>query len=78
MPSREEIDSLMASLHLLPQVVSAALLGMTVDQPGWLEARKLAGKAYAAATSALFYQDTSIGLRDAVLADQREHPARAG
>ena len=64
-----EIDSLMASLHLLPQIVSAALLGMTVDQPGWLEGRKLAGKAYAAATGALFFQDTSIGLRDAVLAD---------
>jgi prephenate dehydrogenase len=65
-----EIDSLMASLHLLPQIVSAALLGMTVDQPGWLEGRKLAGKAYAAATGALFFQDTSIGLRDAVLADK--------
>src|SRR5512137_185488 len=66
---RVEADSLMASLHLLPQLMSAALIGMTVDQPGWLEARKLAGKSYAAATGALFYQDTSAGLRDAVLAD---------
>jgi len=65
-----EADSLMASLHLLPQLVSAALLGMTIDQPGWFEARKLAGKAYAAGTGALFYQDTSSGLRDAVLADR--------
>jgi prephenate dehydrogenase len=70
-----EVDSLMASLHLLPQLMSAALIGMTVDQPGWLEARKLAGKAYAAATAALFYQDTSPGLRDAVLAD-RENTLR--
>ena len=70
-----EADSLMASLHLLPQLVSAALLGMTVDQPGWLEARKLAGKAYAAGTGELFYQDTSAGLRDAVLAD-RENTLR--
>jgi prephenate dehydrogenase len=72
---RVEVDSLMASLHLLPQLMSAALIGMTVDQPGWLEARKLAGKAYAAATGALFYQDTSAGLRDAVLAD-RENTLR--
>jgi prephenate dehydrogenase len=70
-----ETDSLMASLHLLPQLVSAALLGMTVDQPGWLEGRKLAGKAYAAGTGALFYQDTAAGLRDAVLAD-RENTLR--
>jgi prephenate dehydrogenase len=72
---RAEVDSLMASLHLLPQLMSAALIGMTVDQPGWLEARKLAGKSYAAATAALFYQDTSAGLRDAVLAD-RENTLR--
>jgi prephenate dehydrogenase len=72
---RVEADSLMASLHLLPQLMSAALIGMTVDQPGWLEARKLAGKSYAAATGALFYQDTSAGLRDAVLAD-RENTLR--
>jgi prephenate dehydrogenase len=72
---RAEVDSLMASLHLLPQLMSTALIGMTVDQPGWLEARKLAGKAYAAATAALFYQDTSAGLRDAVLAD-RENTLR--
>ena len=70
-----EVDSLMASLHLLPQLVSAALLDMTVDQPGWLEARKLAGKPYASATAALFYQDTSTGLREAVLAD-RENTLR--
>jgi prephenate dehydrogenase len=70
-----EADSLMASLHLLPQLVSTALLGMTVDQPGWLEARKLAGKAYAASTGALFYQDTGDGLRDAVLAN-RENTLR--
>jgi prephenate dehydrogenase len=72
---RAEVDSLMASLHLLPQLMSAALIGMTVDQPGWLEARKLAGKSYAAVTAAQFYQDTSAGLRDAVLAD-RENTLR--
>jgi prephenate dehydrogenase len=70
-----ESDSLMASLHLLPQLVSTALIGMTVDQPGWLEGRKLASRAYAGATGVLFYQDTVNGLRDAVLAD-RENTLR--
>jgi prephenate dehydrogenase len=70
-----EADSMMASLHLLPQLMSAALLGITVDQPGWMESRKLAGKAYAAGTGALFYQDTSAGLRDSVLAN-RENTLR--
>ncbi len=65
-----EADSLMASLHLLPQLVSTALIGMIVDQPGWLEGRKLAGRPFAGATGVLFYQDTVNGLRDAVLADR--------
>jgi len=70
-----EADSLMASLHLLPQLVSTALIGMTVDQPGWMEGRKLASRAYAGATGVLFYQDTVAGLRDSVLAD-RENTLR--
>lgn len=42
-----EIDGLMASTHFLPQFMSAALLNITVDQPGWNEARKVAGRAFA-------------------------------
>jgi prephenate dehydrogenase len=42
-----EMDGLMAATHLLPQFMSAALLNATLDQPGWGEARKLAGRAYA-------------------------------
>ncbi len=42
-----EIDGLMAATHLLPQLISAALLNATLDQPGWLEARKVAGRAFA-------------------------------
>jgi prephenate dehydrogenase len=45
-----EVDSLIAATHILPQLVSAALLNSTVDQPGWHEARKIAGRAYASAT----------------------------
>jgi len=42
-----EIDGLMAATHLLPQLMSAALLNATLDQPGWREARKVAGRAFA-------------------------------
>jgi hypothetical protein len=39
--------------HVLPQVISAALLNATVDQPGWSEARRFAGRPFAQSTSAL-------------------------
>ncbi|RME06080.1 MAG: prephenate dehydrogenase [Anaerolineae bacterium] len=42
-----EIDGLMTATHFAPQFLAAALLNATVDQPGWREARKLAGRAYA-------------------------------
>ena len=53
-----ESDGLMASVHILPKLVSAALLNATVDQPGWQDKRKLAGRAYIAATSAVAQNDS--------------------
>ncbi|MBC7879252.1 MAG: prephenate dehydrogenase [Anaerolineales bacterium] len=52
-----ESDGLMVSTHLLPQLVSVALLNATVDQPGWKDGRKLAGRAFIAATSAMQKDD---------------------
>jgi prephenate dehydrogenase len=46
-----EIDSFMAATHILPQLMSAALINATTGQPGWREARKVAGRAYAEVTS---------------------------
>ena len=71
-----ESDGLMASAHLLPQLVSAALLNATVDQPGWKDGRKLAGRAYIAATSALMAQNDSESLRMLAL-HNRENVARS-
>jgi prephenate dehydrogenase len=48
-----EVDSMMAATHLLPQILAASLLNATVDQPGWREGRKLAGRGYAEATGPL-------------------------
>jgi prephenate dehydrogenase len=46
-----EIDGLMSATHLLPQLMAAALLNTTIDQPGWREGRKVAGRAYAEASA---------------------------
>ncbi len=59
----DESDGLMARMHLLPQLVGAALLNATVDQPGWQEARKMGGRPYAAVTAGLAYQDEIDSLR---------------
>ena len=45
-----EADGLAASTNTLPLLAAAALLHATQDQPGWREARKLAGKAFAQGT----------------------------
>lgn len=45
-----EIDSLMASTHLLPQLLGAALLDSVVDRAGWPDAQRMAGRAFASVT----------------------------
>jgi prephenate dehydrogenase len=39
-----EVDSYMASSHLTPQLLASAMVNITIDKPGWEEARKYAGK----------------------------------
>jgi len=51
-----EIDSLMAATHILPQLTAAALLNATVDQPGWREGRKIAGRAFSECTNPVVLQ----------------------
>jgi prephenate dehydrogenase len=53
----------MAATHTLPQLMAAALLNATIDQPGWREGRKVAGRAYAEVTSpiAYFSQPKTLG-----------------
>ena len=46
-----ELDGVMTATHVMPQFLSAALLNATINQPGWREARKLSGRAYAEVTS---------------------------
>jgi prephenate dehydrogenase len=62
-----EADNLMASAHILPQLLAAALLDMTVDAPGWREMRRLAGRPYAAATLNAVSQDDPASLVQSAL-----------
>lgn len=62
-----EVDSLMAAVHLLPQLAGAALLDATMKQPGWREGRKLAGRAYADVTGTLLHSGGPDGLANAAV-----------
>ncbi len=64
-----EADGMLMSTHVLPQVISAALLNATVGQPGWTEARRFAGRPYSQSTSALGF-DSLEALTQALLHNQ--------
>lgn len=70
-----EVDSLMAATHLLPQLMASALLSITVNQPGWMEGRKIAGRHYAAAAGPVHFLGGPESLRSAVLLN-RENTLR--
>ena len=57
-----ESDGLMTTAHILPQLAAAALLQASIDRPGWLEARKLAGRPFATVTGGLAYYDDPASL----------------
>lgn len=50
-----EADGLMSYSHLLPELVSSALVNAVIGQPGWREARKMAGPAFAQATEPVLH-----------------------
>jgi prephenate dehydrogenase len=62
-----EADGLTAYSHLLPRLVSAAMVNATIEQPGWREARKLAGHAYAQATEPALHPEESKAMGQAAL-----------
>jgi prephenate dehydrogenase len=70
-----ESDGLIATTNLLPQILAAAMVNATVDQPGWVEARKFAGQAYAQATEPVAHLADSQVLGQAYL-HNRENVVR--
>jgi prephenate dehydrogenase len=61
-----EVDGMMASAHLLPELAAAALAETVSGQPGWPDIRKMAGKAYADGTRSLDLEEPGA-LAEAVL-----------
>jgi prephenate dehydrogenase len=55
--------------------MSVALTNATIDRPGWMEGRKIAGRAYAEATYPIRHLDTTKALSSA-LALNRENSLR--
>jgi prephenate dehydrogenase len=71
----DEADGIFAALHTLPQLAAAALLDATVDKPGWNDARKLAGRPFAAVTAGIAYHDDVASLRESAI-ENRENVVR--
>jgi prephenate dehydrogenase len=65
-----EIDGLMTQIHLLPRLLSSVLLDATVDQPGWREAQKLAGKEFARVSKPLSADDQPGALASMMVKNQ--------
>jgi len=70
-----EADGLLGKVQILPQLAAAALLDATLDQPGWQEGKKLAGRPYATVTSGFAYHDDAVSLSDVAL-ENRENLVR--
>ena len=70
-----EADGLTGKVHILPQLVAAALLDATIDQPGWQEAKKLSGRPYATVTSGFSHHDDAQSLSHFAL-ENRENMVR--
>jgi len=52
-----EFDGLTAGSNTLPKLVAAALINAVVEQPGWQEGRKLAGRAFVQISEPLCHLD---------------------
>ena len=62
-----EADAILTKVEILPKLISAALVNATVDQPGWKDSSRLAGKAYLKTTAALQHLDETADLGKAAL-----------
>lgn len=62
-----EVDGMMTSLHLMPQLFAATLANLVMDRPGWSDARKLGGRVYVEATAPVECNDSHSALVEAIL-----------
>jgi len=69
------MDGLMSMVHLMPQVLAAAMLRISLDAPGWREARKVAGKPYYQLINP-FGQDELPGALASSISNNQENTTR--
>lgn len=65
-----EVDGLVSASHLLPQLIAAALVNTLSDQPGWRDARKLAGISFSFISEPIMQPSEAVSLRSAVELNQ--------
>jgi prephenate dehydrogenase len=63
-----EMDGLIASTHILPQIIAVALMNTTSKSPGWSEAKKVAGRYFADVTKSLAMEFDPDALSEAFIA----------
>jgi prephenate dehydrogenase len=70
-----EVDGLLAGNTLLPELIATALINAVMDQPGWDEGRKLAGRVFTLATSPILGLEGEKSVAQAAIAN-RENVVR--
>jgi prephenate dehydrogenase len=65
-----ESDGIMTTAHTLPQLAATALVEACLAEPGWVEARKVAGRPFAGVTGGAAYYDDPNSLGIAALANR--------
>ncbi len=65
-----EVDGLISAVKLLPELLAAGLVKASLDQPGWAEARKVAGKPFALAAQTLDETGGARSLAQALAANR--------
>jgi prephenate dehydrogenase len=54
-----EVDGIMAAVHTFPALAAAALAETVIEQPGWADIRKLAGRPFVSAMRPLDLEETA-------------------
>jgi len=69
-----ELDGLIASTEVLPQLLAAAFLEATLGQPGWRDAQKVAGRSYAVLTEPIELAGEPADFAQAAMAHRTNLP----
>lgn len=57
-----EVDGLMTATHILPQLAAVSLVASITTKPGWREAQKFAGRAFAQVSKAVSFGESPEAL----------------